>query len=92
MKENFINYLPLKIYRYLRWKKSINREYRFIRDNFSEEYAQLCLEAVKASRQNRSTEDVLSAYAKKDAYISSNASKALMEWLKHIDGERNESA
>lgn len=69
MKENFINYIPLKIYRYLRWKKSVNQEYRQNRNNFSDEYAQICADAAKASRRNRSTDEVLAAYAKKDAYI-----------------------
>ena len=79
MKENIFNYLPLKAYRYLRWRRSANREYRYHRRYFSREYARICLEAAKASWQNRSTDHILAAYAKKDAYI--------MAYLENLCGD-----
>lgn len=69
MKENIINYIPLKLYRYLRWRRSVNQAFRYNRENFSEEYAKICLSAAKAERQRRPTEQILAAYAEKDAYI-----------------------
>lgn len=69
MKENLFNYVPLKIYRYLRWRKGVEKEYRYNRDHFSKEYAGICLSAVNAERSKRPNVEVLAAYAKKDAYV-----------------------
>lgn len=69
MKENIINYIPLKCYRYLRWRRSVNQAFGYNRENFSEEYAKICLSAAKAERKKHPTEQILAAYAEKDAYI-----------------------
>ena len=69
MKENIVNYIPLKIYRYLRWLRHKKSEYRTNKDNFSEEYARLCFAADKASYKGKASEIVLAAYQAKDHYI-----------------------
>ena len=60
-------------------------------EKLANEYLRLC-DAFYDTITDVEAENDAVCFAKKDAYISSNASKALMEWLKHVDGERNESA
>lgn len=69
MKENFLNYIPLKAYRYLRWRKPVMENYRRIRGQFSREYADLCLEVDKAQFFNWPVERKLEACRRKDEYI-----------------------
>lgn len=69
MKENILNYIPLKIYRYLRWKKSISEVYRYNKKSFSKEYADICLNAAVAEHKKLPVQQVLQAYEKKDQYI-----------------------
>lgn len=69
MKENFVNYIPLKVYRYLRWKKGERKEYRFNKEHFSEEYAKICRKAVTAQWKGAPKEQILTAYEKKHDYV-----------------------
>ena len=69
MKDNIINYIPLKIYRYLRWLRHEKKEYQINKEYFSEEYAKLCFAADKAAYKRKSEEFVLAAYQAKDHYI-----------------------
>lgn len=69
MKENIINYIPLKIYRYLRWLRDKKGEYQNNKKHFSEEYARLCFAAEETSYRGKAPEVVLAAYQAKDRYI-----------------------
>lgn len=69
MKENFLNYIPLKIYRFLRWQLSERKNYFYNKNNFSKEYAQICYNVDKVVRKNVSREIFLAMRAKKDSYI-----------------------
>lgn len=69
MKENIVNYIPLKIYRYLRWVRNKKTDYRINKQHFSEEYARLCFEADKISYSKEPLEIILKAYQAKDRYI-----------------------
>lgn len=72
MKENWLNYIPLKLYRYLRWRKWTMPGYRRTINCFTKEYADLCLAVAKAQFFNHPVEKVLEACDKKDAYIISH--------------------
>ena len=69
MKENIINYIPLKIYRYLRWRKDQKKLYRKNQENFCEEYAKLCYHAALLERRNKPREQILEAYDKKHQFV-----------------------
>lgn len=67
MKENFLNYVPLKVYRYLRWRKPRMEQYRLNCSRFSKAYADICLDAERARYFNRPNAQQL--YSRKDEYI-----------------------
>ena len=69
MKENIINRIPLKVYRYLRWLRREKHKYQNNKKYFSEEYAKLCFAAEEASYREKSPETILAAYQAKDYYI-----------------------
>lgn len=71
MKENVINYLPLKAYRYLRWLKNEKKIYRYNEKYFTKRYADICFRAERLRYKNKLQSQILDAYAKKDAYILS---------------------
>ena len=79
MKENVLNYIPLQVYRYLRWRKPMMHDYRQTRSRFGREYARLCLDVDKAAYLNRSLGRKLAVCGKKDAYI--------MEYLENLCGD-----
>ena len=69
MKENIINYVPLKIYRRLRWEKEQSKKYKQTKSVFGEEYAQLCYAAEKAIYQDHPVNEVLTLLKQRDDYI-----------------------
>ncbi|MGN1203332.1 MAG: capsular polysaccharide synthesis protein [Eubacterium sp.] len=79
MKENIISYIPLKLYRYLRWLNNERKIYQYNKVNFSEEYAKICFSADDAIRKKLSLSDILRANEKKDQYI--------MDYLMRLIGD-----
>lgn len=79
MQENPLNYIPLKMYRYLRWRQSEEKAYRFNKKYFSKEYADICFHAAKLEKKKKSAEEIHLAYHKKDQYI--------LCYLKNICGD-----
>lgn len=79
MKENFINYLPLKAYRYLCWFKNEKKIYRYNKKHFTKRYADICYLAEKLRYEKKSQSQILDAYAKKDAYILNYLEKLLSD-------------
>lgn len=69
MKENLISYFPLKVYRYLCWLQNERKLYKCNKKYFTKKYADICFRAEKMKYTGKPREEVLSAYAKKDAYI-----------------------
>lgn len=79
MKENLINYIPLKIYRYLRWRRSAMKNYRHTSSCYGKEYADLCMDVERAMFFNWPLDRMLEACGKKDAYI--------VEYLESVCGD-----
>lgn len=69
MKENIINYIPLSVYRHLRWLNNERKIYQYNKANFSDEYAKICFRADDAKRKQLPIDDILSANAARDQYI-----------------------
>lgn len=69
MKENLVNYIPLKIYRSLRWQLQQRDIYFQNKRNESKEYADLCYHAQKAIWEKQPLEEQLSALKAKDDYV-----------------------
>lgn len=69
MKENVITFIPLKIYRYFRWKREQNKSYSFNRKNFGKEYADICAAVDRAVWEKKPLEVQLNLQKKKDEYI-----------------------
>lgn len=69
MKENIFNYFPLKIYRYLRWRKGVEASYRHNLQCFSKEYAEICLSIDTAEWKKRPLNERMLLCKKKDDYI-----------------------
>lgn len=69
MKENLINRIPLRVYRYLGWRRYTMGNYRQNRSRFGKEYARICLEADRALYFNRSIAQKKEVCNKRDEYI-----------------------
>lgn len=69
MKENFINYIPLKAYRYMRWKRAQDKIYRRTASHYGNHYAKLCYDAEKAIFLHRPVEETLAILKKRDDFI-----------------------
>lgn len=69
MKENVITYIPLKLYRYLRWEKDQHKVYSFNKMNFGKEYADICADVDRAVWKKKPLEVQLNLQKKKDEYI-----------------------
>ncbi len=72
MKENIINYIPLKIYRCLRWEKKQHKVYKRTTAYHGEAYAQMCYDAEKAIFQKKPKDEILALLKKRDVYILQN--------------------
>ena len=94
MKENIINYIPLKVYRYLRWKVAQDKTYRKISDCYGNEYAKLCYDAEKAIHFNYPIEITLDLLKRKDDYILSHIEtkcKNIIDSAKEYQPAKNNS-
>lgn len=69
MKENVITYIPLKIYRYLRWENEQHKVYSYNKTNFGREYADICASVDRAVWKKKPLEVQLNLQKKKDEYI-----------------------
>lgn len=69
VKENIVNYIPLKVYRYLRWRMGQRKAYEINKNNFCEEYAKLCNEAEKLAWKKKSSAEILAAYDAKHRFV-----------------------
>lgn len=69
MKENIVTYIPLKIYRYMYWKKRQNKNYVFNKVHFDREYADICAELERTIWKCEPLDIQLAAQNKKDEYI-----------------------
>lgn len=90
MKENVINYLPLKAYRYLRWLKNEKKIYRYNEKYFTKRYADICFRAERLRYKNKLQSQILDAYATKDAYILSYLEDILNKIIKQYSQRDNE--
>lgn len=72
MKENYINYIPLKVYRRLRWERGQYMAYRRTMKHYGKEYARMCYAAEKAIFQDRPTNEILNLLKIRDDYILRN--------------------
>lgn len=72
MKENFINYIPLKVYRRLRWEREQKKAYTRITAQYGREYAQMCYQAERAIYLGRPTDEILNLQKKRDSFILEN--------------------
>lgn len=69
MRENIINYIPLKIYRYMRWLHQEWNVYQKNKKFFSKDYAKICFNADEAQYRKMNLNKILNAYQEKDQYI-----------------------
>lgn len=88
MKENVINYLPLKAYRYLRWLKNEKEIYRYNKKYFTKRYADICFRAERLRYKNKLQSQILEAYAKKDAYILNYLENLLSDIIDYYKKEK----
>lgn len=91
MKENLINYIPLKAYRYCRWLRGEKKIYHYNRKNFSKQYADLCYLLDVKKRRRCAIEEILMVNQAKDKYILDYLSELLGDVVdKYINHERLE--
>lgn len=86
MKENFINYIPLKIYRRLRWENGQRRVYRHTAKHHGKEYAQMCYAAEKAIYQKRPMQEIHALLKKRDDYILREIEQKCESVIKNAEG------
>lgn len=94
MQENFINKIPLKVYRYFCWKKAQDKVYKEKEKNYGAEFANLCYDAERSIYMKHPTEEVLLKLKKKDDFILDHiertCSKVIEKALSYqfLDAER----
>lgn len=69
MKENALNKIPLKIYRDIRFKGNLYKEYKDVKKNFSKEYAKIYYEADYSVYKYGSADVTYKKLSVKDDYI-----------------------
>lgn len=69
MKENFLNKIPLKVYRNIRKEKELIDEYLSLKKTFSKDYAKICYKANKAVYKYGEAEKTYELLRVKDEYI-----------------------
>lgn len=84
MKENFINRIPLKVYRRLRWEKDQHKSYRHIASSYGKAYAQMCYDCEKAIYLNRPMDEVHSLLKKRDNFILDDIQKKCNAVLQNV--------
>lgn len=89
MKENILNCIPLKLYRYLRWLNNEKNIYKYNKTNFSKVYADICFQADDARRKQLPIEKILEANSKKDKYILDYLTPMLEDVVKRYKSEQD---
>lgn len=91
MKENFINYIPLKVYRRLRWECEQKKNYTHIMASYGKEYAQMCYQVEKAIYLRHPTDEILHLQKKRDNFILENIKRQCEAVLQRAEQYQMES-